>query len=604
MEINNFHQDDEKDRTKLSREEVIDEVHYAKNLNLTTSVFLRIKEHLFTRFSGARSNKQKIRFTGLLTRAAFVVCLIAACSDDPIGNESPQDEPPRITTQPQDVTTDEGGSATFSVTATSTTSLTYQWERDGAAITGANSTSYMMEPVATVDSAARFSVVVSNEIGTVESQEVRIVVRTAPSIVSQPKENIILSGIPAGFDVKATGADLEYQWLRNGKSIPEAMYSAYFVGVPLAGDDGSVYSVVVSNDLGSVTSNGTALQVLLDSELRPTSYANAKALNQVPSDLPGDAKVWTARAFGDFFGNGNRDFFVANSTYDLDSPPSEAQPGEFQFWRWTPSGYVQDNSLRTDETGCIHPRTAVAAELNGDARPDIFVTCHGYDRDPYPGEPSYVVLSQPGGTYSVQTLGDSNFYHGATAVDIDGDADIDIIVTSWNGVLAFVNDGSGGFSAQTDLIPIGGGGYYTIEAADVNGDGLVDLLAGGHDWENAPTVILLNDGSGSFASVDPINLPSVVNEGVILDFAILDADRDGVNEIYVARTSGGDGTFYESRTVQRVRWPGLESDILLNERPNAPAYFMFPVFEGGGYSLFLVSPDAPTPEDVYRLTLP
>lgn len=47
-------------------------------------------------------------------------------------------------------------------------------------------------------------------------------------------------------------------------------------------------------------------------------------------------------------------------------------------------------------------------------------------------------------------------------------------------------------------------------------------------------------------------LPAVANEGVVLDFTVLDADGDGANEIYVVRTSGGDGTFYQSRTVQRV----------------------------------------------------
>jgi hypothetical protein len=69
----------------------------------------------------------------------------------------------------------------------------------------------------------------------------------------------------------------------------------------------------------------------------------------------------------------------------------------------------------------------------------------------------------------------------------------------------------------------------------VNGDGLAHILAGGHEWEGAPSVVLLSNGSGSFAQVTPRVLPAVPNEGVVLNFVILEADRDGMNEIYVLR---------------------------------------------------------------------
>jgi|GEM_PF-1814952 len=512
---------------------------------------------------------------------------------------------PSITAQPQDQTVDEGGAVTFSVSATGTGPLSYQWERDGTPIAGATAAAYVLSPVAATDSTALFTVAVSNQVGTVVSRQARIAVRTAPAIVAQPTAQSVLSGVPARFVVEAAGPDLGYQWRRDGVDIAGATGSEYFVGVPLAGDDGAEFSVVVTNDLGSVTSQAATLQVRLDREIRPTSYANAKALNVAPADLPPGTEVWTAQAFADFFGAGNRDLFVANSLYDMNAPLSQAIPGEFQFWRWTPSGYVRDTSLRADETGCIHPRTAAVADFNADARPDVFVACHGYDRDPFPGEPSYLVLSQPGGSYSVQAVGDAGFYHGAAAADLDADGDIDVVATdnfSQQAVFAFVNDGAGGLTERTDFFSVGWGSYFIVEAADVNGDGLVDVMVGGHEWEGAATMVLLNDGSGSFAGVAPVLLPAVASEGVILDFTVLDADQDGVSEIYVARTSGGDGTFYQSRTVQRVQWPDLASDVLLSVRPAAPAYYLIPLYDGSAYSLALVTPD--DPGATHRLLLP
>lgn len=144
-----------------------------------------------------------------------------------------------------------------------------------------------------------------------------------------------------------------------------------------------------------------------------------------------------------------------------------------------------------------------------------------------------------------------------------------------------------------DLFDVGPGNYFAVEAADVNGDGRIDVIAGGHDWENAPTIVLLNDGSGSFDDAQRFELQAVPNEGVVLDFVVLDADRDGVNEIYVVRASGGDGTFYESRTVQRVLWPSLTSSVLISERPAQWIDFMAPLWSGTHYSLISDNLDRP-----------
>ncbi|HET7584386.1 MAG TPA: immunoglobulin domain-containing protein [Gemmatimonadaceae bacterium] len=113
--------------------------------------------------------------------------LSAACSSggDPTGT-SPDpgsgDGPvaPTITVQPHNVTVEAGSAASFQVTATGTAPLHYQWRRNGTAITGATSPTVDLGTVTASDNAAKFSVVVSNDAGSVTSNEATLTVTTTP----------------------------------------------------------------------------------------------------------------------------------------------------------------------------------------------------------------------------------------------------------------------------------------------------------------------------------------------------------------------------------------------------------------------------------------
>jgi hypothetical protein len=76
---------------------------------------------------------------------------------------------PAITTQPASSTVTSPGAATFSVVATGTAPLTYQWQRNGVAIPGATGATYTLDPSAVTDNGAQFAVVVSNMAGSVTS---------------------------------------------------------------------------------------------------------------------------------------------------------------------------------------------------------------------------------------------------------------------------------------------------------------------------------------------------------------------------------------------------------------------------------------------------
>lgn len=84
----------------------------------------------------------------------------------------------------------------------------------------------------------------------------------APTITEQPEAATIVVGQTATFDVAASGSGpLSYQWRRNGVDIAGATGSSITTGVAVAGDNGALYSVVVANAGGTVTSNAATLTV-------------------------------------------------------------------------------------------------------------------------------------------------------------------------------------------------------------------------------------------------------------------------------------------------------------------------------------------------------
>jgi hypothetical protein len=79
--------------------------------------------------------------------------------------------------------------ATFSVTASGTAPLSYQWQKNGAAISGGTSASYTTPAEIASDNGAQFTVVVSNAAGSVTSIGATLTVTAAPvapSITTHP----------------------------------------------------------------------------------------------------------------------------------------------------------------------------------------------------------------------------------------------------------------------------------------------------------------------------------------------------------------------------------------------------------------------------------
>jgi DNA/RNA endonuclease G (NUC1) len=177
---------------------------------------------------------------------------------------------PTVTAQPAPVTVADGGSATFTVAATGTAPLGYQWRRNGVPISGnatANTATLVISP-AGFGSEGSYDVVVSNPAGSVTSQSAGLIVTAvAPSITTQPLPQLVTAGGSASFTVAATGsAPLSYQWRRNGVPLANdgriaGAQSATLSVTAISAADVGTYDVVVSNTAGAVPSNGVALGV-------------------------------------------------------------------------------------------------------------------------------------------------------------------------------------------------------------------------------------------------------------------------------------------------------------------------------------------------------
>ena len=189
-------------------------------------------------------------------------------SDPPLAPIVPSKTTPTIssiTSPPSGLTITSGQTATFSVTASGTAPLTYQWLLSGSPISGATSASYTTPTEATSNSGAQFSVVVSNPVGNVTSSSAILTVNAAavaPSISTQPSSLTITSGQTATFSVTASGtAPLTYQWLLSGSPISGATSASYTTPTEAASSSGAGFSVTVSNSAGNVTSSSALLTV-------------------------------------------------------------------------------------------------------------------------------------------------------------------------------------------------------------------------------------------------------------------------------------------------------------------------------------------------------
>ena len=216
-------------------------------------------------------------------------------------------------------------------------------------------------------------------------------------------------------------------------------------------------------------------------------------------------------------------------------------------------------------------------DLNGDGFPDIVSTFRVFDESHEIVDGGVVVRINAGdGTFPVPTSTSLGAWPRRLATeDLDGDGDVDLaaVIPERDAVVLLRNRGDGSFDDPVE-VPAGGP-VYSLRAADIDADGDTDLIASERpsrvgDSTVGPA-ILWNDGNGTF-ELDEIR-PLTNSSG--LEFMDLDGDGlldvvawfyiFGDQQIQVLRNLGG-GSFGEAvrlptaSTVYRVASTDLDGD--------------------------------------------
>jgi hypothetical protein len=125
---------------------------------------------------------------------SLFACGYSSAPPDP--KDPPNSNAPAITQQPASQTVTAGQAATFSVMATGTAPLSYQWYVNSAAA-GTNSSSFTVAAATAGETGAQIYVKVSNTTGSVTSATVTLTVNataTAPAITQQPTNATVTAG--------------------------------------------------------------------------------------------------------------------------------------------------------------------------------------------------------------------------------------------------------------------------------------------------------------------------------------------------------------------------------------------------------------------------
>jgi gamma-glutamyltranspeptidase len=211
---------------------------------------------------------------------------------------------PVILSQPASTNVPSGGTASFAVNA-SGLPLFYQWFRDGVALTNGGTISGAQTPQLTlseITAGGSFFVTVSNGAASLISDAAGLSVNGAPAITLQPVSRTNFIGTVASFSASAIGSTpLSYQWQQNGAHLVDSVYVSgaktrrLSLG-PVAPTNAGLYTVIVSNAVGTASSMAANLAVMSPSNVLTMLWGTGPADGNPWMNLSGSPAIPNQRA--------------------------------------------------------------------------------------------------------------------------------------------------------------------------------------------------------------------------------------------------------------------------------------------------------------------
>jgi hypothetical protein len=254
----------------------------------------------------------------------------------------------------------------------------------------------------------------------------------------------------------------------------------------------------------------------------------------------------------DFDGDGRMDVFIPDNGMDTDPFPGYQNTLVLS----APGGKLVDATSGLPQQ-YEQTHSAAAADIDADGDVDLYVGNLGGEGE----EPPEIWLNDGTGRFTVaqgllpaaQIDLSQNWYTASQFADVNNDGFPDLILgqadpNRYSHVL--INDGTGRFAKLTDSLPptifFPIHDIMDIKAADINGDGYLDLVL--VDTRNTYIgryiQILINNGDGTFVDETSTRITQTYDDGWLRYLQLLDLNYDGHMDLVVRQMDGPGPMFY------------------------------------------------------------